>query len=96
MGVGGVGGFGVGIVFGDGLIGCELFVAGERDIGAGFEELFPELRGDGQPELVCGMMGAGYLRSIPDVARVFGVLFNDGEDTGSDDSVCSTEVVVDL
>lgn len=42
------------------------------------------------------MMGAGYLRSIPDVARVFGVLFNDGEDTGSDDSVCSTEVVVDL
>lgn len=43
MGVGNVGGFGVGVVFGDGLIGRELFVAGEGDIGAGFEELFPEL-----------------------------------------------------
>ena len=37
-----------GVVLRHGIIGGKLLVAGERDIGAGFEELFPELWEGGQ------------------------------------------------
>lgn len=74
--------------------GFVFLVVGEGDIGGGFEEVFPELRGlEG-----CGMWkGVGRdLGAFPDGVGFFGVAVDDWEDGGRDYSVRARKVVVDF
>lgn len=82
---------------GEGVFRGLLFVAREGDVGAGFEELLPELRVDGALVTgICGPGGGPYSGALPDVLRLLGILLDDGEDAGCDYPVCLAEIVVDL
>ena len=37
-----------------------------------------------------------YLRTFPDIFRVLGILFNDGQNACGDDAMGATEVMIDL
>jgi hypothetical protein len=86
-------------VFGDSLVerfvsGRLLLIARERDIGAGFEELLPEL------ELlsVLGLRNCNNtdLRALPYFTRMLCVLLDYRQNARRDNPMRSAEVVVDF